>query len=367
MKISTLASLVLAGIIGWTLGAALPERSHELISPINISSESCPPGYKVCLPDKKSILVCNEQGRFEKKVCDQCCKYGQHGYADCYIESDCAMPEETLSSRVPEPICREDETRCSTDLGAIEICERGVEWKVQISCAPYFCFDDMQGGAHCGRYVAPAPTSDAELTTHNLNINAKRDIGQPRKSPYQCNPKYEGQKGCADSKDLYECKEGYWWNTDCGNQHICITIGDTDASCVPAGLASSSNPKSGSGSEIPSLSDIFVSDNVQIQDGPPTYIPCSTPGRAECGQYYTQNDPNSPSAEFHVGVFMCSNNNLLVLSSECVTADLNCCIMGPAPGTAFCEGGGRLTASGQARSQSHLGIFVRITITISEI
>ena len=86
MKLAAFGLAIAAIAVGGAATASpYPETDHY----------GCTPGMYHCSLDGKSLLLCNEDNYYDKvKDCPACCRYGTHGYADCYTQCDPSKPPE---------------------------------------------------------------------------------------------------------------------------------------------------------------------------------------------------------------------------------------------------------------------------------
>lgn len=170
-------------------------------------SEMCTPNLKMCAADGVTLLVCNKYKQWEEfKKCAACCRYGTHGYPDCYTQCDPTRPPVTrstfnapgdpgpaISPSNTEYTCTLGQRQCSPDGKTLQHCLSNGEW-VDLHACPTGCLETPEKSASCAKYAFP-------------------DIKPRQAHSYGlCSSEEEGKKKCGSQWWIVLCKNGQWVN-----------------------------------------------------------------------------------------------------------------------------------------------------------
>ncbi|KAF2648452.1 hypothetical protein K491DRAFT_698904 [Lophiostoma macrostomum CBS 122681] len=194
---------------------------------------------KACSADGKQLLLYNKNAQYELfKTCPACCRYGNHGYADCYTQCDPSKPPDRDP---PEAVAKRDdgpppsiEAKCSPGTW---ICDKSKSWTMACTADGIFARTSYCGDGCCKYGSTPGVVfcdcRNREPSPEEQDLTARCPPSSAGCGDPKCNCG-SGQRRCDYRGNLLVCIKCQWEiETDCGGPKCCLETGlpGTGAQC----------------------------------------------------------------------------------------------------------------------------------------
>ncbi|KAF2262315.1 hypothetical protein CC78DRAFT_618549 [Lojkania enalia] len=350
MRLFALTGVVLTGLVSLAAGIPLYERAdtdvHLDDTSLATHATDCTYMHTKCDTDRKTVLMCNAAHEYELyQRCPEpkCCRYGLHGYPDCYSQCDPNLPpldeNVAFTTRRTTPVARGDAddlaireepfrfvkydntpTLDATLAAFIEsagpLLKRQGSGQEAYKPGTYKCFGEKSMVLLCdayGKWVKSANCKDYGDCREGPTPGTAYRIGHLEKR--QRTP--GTYKYCENKLMAVVCSaQGHW--------HIsanCKDYGDCREGSIPGTACCKGYHSKRDATALDSVTTPIYDSTIHLDGRQEPDIDCR-PGTYGCNGAHTE-------------VLVCSSDGKWTQSAQCRGST---CRAGPTPGTAYCLG-----------------------------